>query len=86
MGRENSRSREPRLLSEHCANAGQVEGRGGGNVVVSGTFLGLVKGFKGEAIFGRMRHHRNDLCVCHYPGSGPGGRRFKSFRPTNLIL
>jgi len=31
-----------------------------------------------------MRHHRNDLCVFRYPGLGPGGRRFKSFRPDHF--
>ena len=46
--------------------------------------LGLVKAFEAEVNFGCMRHHRNDLCIFHDSGSGPGDRRFKSFRPDHF--
>ena len=45
--------------------------------------LGLVKAFEAEVNFSCMRHHRSDLCIFHDSGLGPGGRRFKSFRPDH---
>ena len=46
--------------------------------------LGSLEGLGEKVDFGRRRHRRNDLCILHYPGSGPEGRRFKSFRPTSF--
>jgi hypothetical protein len=46
--------------------------------------LGSIEGLGEEVDFGCMRHHRNDLCISHDSGSGPGRRRFESFRPDHF--
>jgi hypothetical protein len=64
---------------------GKVE-RIRGNAVVPSLLrfnLGSLEGLGEEVDFGCMRHHRNDLCIFHDSGSGPGGRWFKSIRPDH---